>query len=281
MITVSAPAKVNLYLHVVGKRQDGYHLLDSLFAFTRDGDEIVVENSDDLTLTVTNPDLSAGEDNIVMKAARKLAQALDIEPKAAITLRKNLPVASGIGGGSSDAAATLEALQLLWGKRLKPAALHRLATELGADVPACLEKKAVAVSGIGEILTPAPALPPFAVLLVNPNKPVSTPAVFKARRPVFSKKAPLPPEAFADAGLFVRELKKRHNDLQDAACVIEPAVRDVLAALEKRDNALFSAMSGSGGTCFALFSTEENARKAAVEIAGNHPDWWVKPSVLI
>lgn len=281
MIVVSAPAKVNLYLHVVGKRNDGYHLLDSLFAFTRDGDEIAVENGDGLTLTVTDPALSAGEDNIVMKAARKLAAALNVEPKAAITLRKNLPVASGIGGGSSDAAATLEALQRLWGKRLDPAALHALAAELGADVPACLEKRAVAVSGIGEILTPAPALPPFAVLLVNPNKPVSTPAVFKSRAPVFSEKAPMPPEAFADRGAFVRELEKRHNDLQDAACRIEPAVRDVLNALKRLDGALFSAMSGSGGTCFALFPAETDARKAAAEIAAGHAGWWVKPSVLI
>lgn len=281
MITVPAPAKVNLYLHVVGKRNDGYHLLDSLFAFTRDGDEISVEPNDGLSLTVTNPALSAGEDNIVTKAARKLANALNIEPNAKIVLRKNLPVASGIGGGSSDAAATLEALQLLWKKRLEPDVLHRLATELGADVPACLEKKAVAVSGIGDILTPSPALPPFAVLLVNPNKPVSTPAVFKARRPVFSEKAPLPAEAFADAGVFIRELKKRHNDLQEAACRIEPAVRDVLTALEETPDALFSAMSGSGGTCFALFADEKAAGTAAGKIADARPDWWIKSSVLI
>lgn len=279
-VSVKAPAKVNLYLHVTGKRSDGYHLLDSLFAFAADGDVITVEPADELRLTIVGaPDLSAGEDNIVIKAARKLAAALGIEPKARIVLEKNLPVASGIGGGSTDAAATLKALQALWKKTLPDEKLYALALELGADVPSCLAGKAVQVSGVGEILTPAPEIPALPVVLVNPNKPVSTPAVFKTRKPVFSKPMPFTSDC-EDIETFVAELKKRHNDLQDAACALEPAVGEVLQALEKQRICLFSAMSGSGGTCFGLFRTPENAANAAEDIAATHPNWWVKQTAL-
>ena len=159
-VSVKAPAKINLYLHVTGKRPDGYHLLDSLFAFARDGDVITAKQADGLSLEIIGaPDLSAGEDNIVIKAARKLAAALGIEPNAHLILEKNLPIASGIGGGSTDAAAALKALQVLWKKTLPDEKLYALALELGADVPSCLAGKAVQVSGVGEILTPAPEIP--------------------------------------------------------------------------------------------------------------------------
>ena len=254
-VSVKAPAKINLYLHVTGKRPDGYHLLDSLFAFARDGDVITAKQADGLSLEIIGaPDLSAGEDNIVIKAARKLAAALGIEPNAHLVLEKNLPIASGIGGGSTDAAAALKALQVLWKKTLPDEKLYALALELGADVPSCLAGKAVQVSGVGEVLTPAPEIPALPVVLVNPNKPVSTPAVFKTRKPVFSEPMPLTQNC-ADAAEFIGELKKRHNDLQDAACALEPAVAEVLHVLENQPRCLFSAMSGSGGTCFGLFRT--------------------------
>lgn len=279
-VSVKAPAKINLYLHVTGKRPDGYHLLDSLFAFARDGDVITAKQADGLSLEIIGaPDLSAGEDNIVIKAARKLAAALGIEPNAHLVLEKNLPIASGIGGGSTDAAATLKALQVLWKKTLPDEKLYALALELGADVPSCLAGKAVQVSGVGEVLTPAPEIPALPVVLVNPNKPVSTPAVFKTRKPVFSKPMPLTQNC-ADAAEFIGELKKRHNDLQDAACALEPAVAEVLHVLENQPLCLFSAMSGSGGTCFGLFRTPENAANAAEDIAATHPNWWVKQTAL-
>ncbi len=279
-VSVKAPAKINLYLHVTGKRPDGYHLLDSLFAFAADGDVIAVEPAAELSLEIVGaPDLSAGEDNIVIKAARKLAAALGIEPNARIVLEKNLPIASGIGGGSTDAAAVLKALQLLWNKKLPDEKLYALALELGADVPSCLAGKAVQVSGVGEILTPAPKIPALPVVLVNPNKPVSTPAVFKTRKPVFSEPMPLTADC-ADADAFVAELKKRHNDLQDAACALEPAVGEVLQALEKQRICLFSAMSGSGGTCFGLFRTPKDAAQACADLTANHPNWWVKQTAL-
>lgn len=279
-VSVKAPAKINLYLHVTGKRPDGYHLLDSLFAFARDGDVITAKQADGLSLEIIGaPDLSAGEDNIVIKAARKLAAALGIEPNAHLVLEKNLPIASGIGGGSTDAAAALKALQVLWKKTLPDEKLYALALELGADVPSCLAGKAVQVSGVGEVLTPAPEIPALPVVLVNPNKPVSTPAVFKTRKPVFSKPMPLTQNC-ADAAEFIGELKKRHNDLQDAACALEPAVAEVLHVLENQPLCLFSAMSGSGGTCFGLFRTPENAANAAEDIATTHPNWWVKQTAL-
>ena len=279
-VSVKAPAKVNLYLHVTGKRPDGYHLLDSLFVFAADGDVVTAERADGLSLEIVGaPDLSAGEDNIMMKAARKLAAALGIEPDAHLILEKNLPVASGIGGGSTDAAATLKALQILWQKTLPDERLYALALELGADVPSCLAGKAVQVSGVGEILTPAPEIPALPVVLVNPNKPVSTPAVFKTRKPVFSKPMPLT-RPCADVDDFIGELKKRRNDLQDAACVLEPAVAEVLQAFENQPLCLFSAMSGSGGTCFGLFRSPADAATAAQGIAAAHPDWWVKQTAL-
>ena len=279
-VSVKAPAKINLYLHVTGKRPDGYHLLDSLFAFAQDGDVVTAEHADGLSLEIIGaPDLSAGEDNIVIKAARKLAAALGIEPNAHLILEKNLPIASGIGGGSTDAAAALKALQVLWKKTLPDEKLYALALELGADVPSCLAGKAVQVSGVGEVLTPAPEIPALPVVLVNPNKPVSTPAVFKTRKPVFSEPMPLTQNC-ADAAEFIGELKKRHNDLQDAACALEPAVAEVLHVLENQPLCLFSAMSGSGGTCFGLFRTPENAANAAEDIAATHPNWWVKQTAL-
>lgn len=279
-VSVKAPAKINLYLHVTGKRPDGYHLLDSLFAFARDGDVITAKQADGLSLEIIGaPDLSAGEDNIVIKAARKLAAALGIEPNAHLVLEKNLPIASGIGGGSTDAAAALKALQVLWKKTLPDEKLYALALELGADVPSCLAGKAVQVSGVGEVLTPAPEIPALPVVLVNPNKPVSTPAVFKTRKPVFSEPMPFTSDC-EDIETFVAELKKRHNDLQDAACALEPAVAEVLHVLENQPLCLFSAMSGSGGTCFGLFRTPENAANAAEDIAATHPNWWVKQTAL-
>ena len=240
-------------------------LLKLMDAFAADGDVITVEPADELRLTIVGaPDLSAGEDNIVIKAARKLAVALGIEPKARIVLEKNLPVASGIGGGSTDAAATLKALQVLWKKTLPDEKLYALALELGADVPSCLAGKAVQVSGVGEILTPAPEIPALPVVLVNPNKPVSTPAVFKTRKPVFSKPMPFTSDC-EDIETFVAELKKRHNDLQDAACALEPAVAEVLHVLENQPLCLFSAMSGSGGTCFGVFKTDRDASSCLCE----------------
>ena len=276
-ISVKAPAKVNLYLHVTGRRDDGYHLLDSLFVFTADGDVVSVQKSDTLSLKIIGPyaeSLSVGEENSVLKAARLLADVCAVPAKAAITLEKNLPVASGIGGGSADAAAALKALIRLWNLTISPACLHETALKLGADVPSCLAAKPVQVSGIGEILTPAPELPALFLVLVNSNRPVFTPAVFKTRKPFFSKPAPFT-EKMTDFDAFVRALSDRGNDLGEAACKIEPSVGEVLEALRSDPLCRLARMSGSGGTCFGLFPSADEASLCCRNIREKHPDWWV------
>ncbi len=276
IISVKAPAKINLYLHITGRREDGYHLLDSLFVFAKDGDVIHVRSSDRLSLKITGAyakNLSEEDDNIVLKAARLLAESCHQEPVAEIVLEKNLPVSAGIGGGSSDAAATLKALLRLWNKRISDRELKEIALRLGADVPSCLAAKPVQVSGIGEILTPAPELPDLHMLLVNPNRPVSTPAVFKARGKNFSEPFPFT-RKMTDFASFVRELSYRHNDLSQAACQIEPSVFDVLEELGSDPLCRLARMSGSGGTCFGIFSNCFDASLCCHRIQKKHPDWW-------
>ena len=276
VVSVQAPAKVNLYLHVTGRRPDGYHLLDSLFVFTTDGDVIRVCDDEKLSLKITGAyagALAGENDNIVLKAARMLAQAGGVSPNAGITLEKNLPVASGIGGGSADAAATLKALSQLWRLNVPADELQKIALNLGADVPSCLASEAVQVSGIGDVLTPAPRLPELFILLVNPNKPVSTPAVFKSRRPVFSEAAPFTRDV-AGFDEFISALEQRRNDLCEAACRLEPDVGKVLQSLSGEPHCRLARMSGSGGTCFGLFSSFSDAAACCEKIRSIHPEWW-------
>ena len=189
-LRLRARAKVNLYLQVTGKRPDGYHELDSLMVFPDVGDELSLERATELSLEVDGPFAAAleaeGPDNLVLRAARALGALAGGGQGARLRLTKNLPVAAGIGGGSADAAAALRGLVRLWGLEVPEARLQALALELGADVPPCLESRPVFARGIGEILTPAPSLPPFWMVLVNPGVPVQTPAVFKARQGAFS-----------------------------------------------------------------------------------------------
>ena len=280
---VLAPAKVNLYLHVVGQRPDGYHQLDSLFVFADCGDVVRVFPAETLTLEITGP-FSAGlpvsEDNTVLKAARALVQALNVPAAAGIVLEKNLPVASGIGGGSSDAAAVLKALSKLWGRSLPEPELSALALSVGADVPACLKGKAVCVSGIGEILTEAPPLPELTAVLVNPNRPVSTPAVFRKRSGEFSAPAPID-EAPADVRGFITELKRRRNDLAAAAEALEPSVSEVLAALRACPGCALARMSGSGGTCFGIFEKESDRGTCVERLRRKYPFWWIQSAKLL
>lgn len=276
-IRVEAPAKVNLYLHVVGRRSDGYHLLDSLVVFPAIGDRIEVEPADALSLTVTGPfaaAVPADDDNLVLRAARMLASAADPTQGAHIRLIKRLPAASGIGGGSADAAATLRALKRLW--QIDPAAvdLERVALALGADVPMCLAGRTVFVSGIGERLSQAPPLPPFALLLANPGVGVSTPAVFAARKGPFSHAAPFA-ETPPDVASLARLLAARDNDLGVAAEALAPEIGRVRAALAATPGALLARMSGSGATCFALYAARDQAEAARSLLAARYPGWWL------
>jgi 4-diphosphocytidyl-2-C-methyl-D-erythritol kinase len=283
MITVFAPAKLNLSLHVVGRRPDGYHLLDSLVVFAGVGDTLDLSEAADLRLEVTGPTanlIPTEGENIVLKAARLLAEAAGINRGAAIRLTKRLPVAAGIGGGSADAAAALKGLMRLWGVTLPDDRLRALALAIGADVPVCLGGIPTRMSGIGEVLEPAPALPPAWLVLVNPMVPLHTPAVFKARTGPFSAADPLthPP---IDAVALAAELAARRNDLTPAAVSIEPVVGEILAELAAGPGCLLSRMSGSGATCFGLYAGQAEAESAAARLRTTRPGWWIAPAALL
>jgi len=273
-LTQAAPAKVNLYLHVTGRRADGYHLLDSLVVFAGIGDVLQAAPSDTLSLRIEGPfaaGLADEPDNLVLRAARALAVAAGVPAKARLVLRKNLPVASGIGGGSADAAAALRLLGRLWNLRLDTTAMERLALELGADVPVCLAACPARMSGIGEQLAEAPRLPDCGILLVNPGVAVATADIFRARRGAWSSPAPLP-GSWPDAASLADHLRQLHNDLEPSAVALQPVIGNVLATLTGLSGCHLARMSGSGATCFGLFDTPEIAARAAAQIG--HPGWW-------
>ncbi len=277
-----ARAKINLYLHVTGRRADGYHLLDSLIAFADIGDEIACSPSPDLSLAIQGPfadALSAGEDNLVMRAARRLRAACGGASGAAIALDKVLPVASGIGGGSADAAAALRALMELWDVKLDEPELARIGLGLGADVPVCLFGRPAFVSGIGEAVELAPALPPAWLVLVNPGSPLATADVFRARTEPFSAPARWP-DAPADASELARLLSARDNDLAAPARALMPVIGEVETALSRQAGCLLARLSGSGATCFGLFAGDGPALAAAKTIKSARPGWWVAPCAL-
>ncbi len=273
-LSTFAPAKINLHLHVVGRRDDGYHLLDSLVVFAEVGDRLSVSAGSELSLTVTGPfaaGLAVEPDNLVLRAAHGLADLAGIRASGALVLEKNLPVASGIGGGSADAAATLRLLCRFWG--IAPE-LNGLARTLGADVPVCLLGQPALMSGVGEILLPAPPLPQVGLVLVNPGVTVSTPGVFQARSGGgFSEVACFPRGGWGDTFALATDLRGLRNDLQAAACSIAPAIGDVLVVLSSMPGCLLARMSGSGATCFGLFTSAGAAREAAVGIT--REGWWV------
>jgi 4-diphosphocytidyl-2-C-methyl-D-erythritol kinase len=267
-----ARAKVNLWLNVVGRRADGLHLLDSLVAFTDLADQLEAVPADRLSLAIDGPlaPALAGEvDNLVLKAARLLADRGAVAPRAALRLTKRIPVAAGLGGGSADAAAALGALVELWRLAMPVEELFDLAARLGADVPMCLAGRAVLASGVGERLVPAPPLPACAILLVNPGTPLPTVDVFRQRTGAFSSPAPLK-HPWTDVRSFAAALAERGNDLTVAAVALRPVIADVLAAL-RATGALHVAMSGSGATCFALFETSAEAERAATTLPAA---WW-------
>jgi len=278
-----APAKVNLSLRVTGRRADGYHELDSLIAFADFGDRITVAPAPELSLAIEGPFASLlrdEPDNLVLRAARRLAHHAGVPPEARIVLDKRLPVAAGIGGGSADAAATLAALVELWGLDLDAAALGGLALALGADVPICLHGRAAFVGGIGEAIVPAPPLPPAWLVLVNPGTPLSTAAVFQTGPAIATEAPPRWTDAPADAVALARRLAASANDLEPPARRICPEIDEVLARLVALPGALLARMSGSGATCFGLFATRETADQAAAALATARPDWWVRAARL-
>lgn len=275
-----AHAKVNLWLNVVGRRADGYHLLDSLVAFVDLADTVEAQPSDRLSLEVMGPESAAlaGEgDNLVLKAARLLAERAGVPPLAALRLVKHIPVAAGLGGGSADAAAALRALADLWRLALPDEVLFDIAGSLGADVPMCLAGRTALATGVGECLHPAPYLPPLAILLVNPGVTLPTREVFSARRGPFSAARPVQPR-WRDMPELVANLAERGNDLTEAAISLQPAVAEVLGFLRQGGEAHYAAMSGSGATCYALYDTIAAARRAAASVPGR---WWHHAGVFV
>lgn len=294
MLAAIARAKLNLALHITGIRPDGYHLLSSVVAFANYGDRIEVSPAEALSLHISgefSQQLPGRvEDNLIWKAAARLRDAMGITGGAAIHLQKNLPVASGIGGGSSDAAAAALLLHDLWQLDLSRDGLAELLLPLGADIPMCLYGAPVLVEGIGEQVTPIYGLPPFGVVLVNPGVAVSTPEVFALYDSLrhCEEAKPTKQSSLADSGLlrFARNdepdwlelLRQCHNALQEPAGKLAPVIDDVLAELESAPECLLARMSGSGATCFGLFATEEQAIVAAARIRAHYPHWWVQAS---
>lgn len=277
-VTELARAKVNLHLHVLGRRADGLHLLDSLVVFPDLGDLLEVEPADRLSLSVAGPfadQLGAGDDNLVLRAAEALAARAFAGrgPGAAIRLTKSLPVASGIGGGSADAAATLRALARLWGVQMQQSDWARLALGLGADVPVCLgSPRPMRMGGIGDDLRPAPGLPPFWLVLANPGTPVPTAEVFRRLCRRDGAPAEPPTGGFADAAALADWLRCTCNMLEAPAEAVSPSVATLRGALAGASGCLLARMSGSGATCYGLFADAAPALAAAemLRLQG----WW-------
>jgi 4-diphosphocytidyl-2-C-methyl-D-erythritol kinase len=276
-IRVFAPAKINLFLHVGEKRASGYHALQSLMAFADVGDELAIEPASDLSLSIEGPFAGAltGEaDNIVLKAARALAQKAGVAANANITLTKNLPVASGLGGGSTDAAAALRGLCKLWRVNLTEADLQSIAISLGSDVPVCLKGRPCWVEGAGEKLTVIPIFPLLHVVLVNPGVAVSTAEAYRTAQ-TKSGTGQEHSATFRDANALIAFLETVHNDLEEPAFRLAPIVHDVINALCEEQATLLARMSGSGATCFGLYGSADAAREVAAKISKAHPGWWV------
>lgn len=279
MIEVFAPAKINLTLHVTGRRADGYHLLDSLVVFGAAGDRLSFRDADRLSLTVTGPNAAGvptDERNLVLQAAK----LLDPTRGAEITLEKHLPHGGGIGGGSADAAAAIRGLCELWDM---PQPDIQKALSLGADIPVCLQGTApIFMSGIGEVLRPAPKLPPLWLVLVNPRIAVSTAEVFTLLGEMQGTDNPAmdPLDEPLTIDTFLVWLSGQRNDLTQCAAELAPEIMQILATFWNMESCADADMSGSGSTCRGVFETEAQARAAAEQFTHDHPDWWVEVSPI-
>ncbi len=285
---IDAPAKINLTLHVTGQRDDGYHMLDSLVVFADVGDELRMQPANGFTVSIEGPEAAGvppDADNLVLKVAR----LFDDVAGASFRLTKNVPVASGIGGGSADAAAAFRGMMCLRsglkpGDRVPPGLFHSASASrllaLGADIPACITSEAVRMQGIGELLTSLRDLPRLSAVLVNPGRPVSTPAIFRALEQKCNPPMPDTLPRFRGVPEFASWLAQQRNDLEPAAVTLEPAISVVLAALSGLDGCLLARMSGSGATCFGLFEDRQAADDAARALRATQPGWWVRSARL-
>jgi len=273
----TAPAKINLFLHITGKRGDGYHLLDSLVVFAKDlSDTVTIEASDSFSFTASGEFAHAvPEDNLVTRAAKSIANATGRSLNIKIHLEKNIPAGAGLGGGSADAAATVRGLEKFWDLALDTKTRDEILLSLGADVPACYHAKACRFSGIGEMIDDVPALPALPVLVIWPSAHSDTKAVFAGRSGDFSPHAAVP-AAFANTDDFIAFLKTTRNDLTEAAVAMQPVVGDALEFMAARSGCVLARMSGSGSAVFGIFSTVEAQDEALSACRHTHPSWFTR-----
>ncbi|MFL2769617.1 MAG: 4-(cytidine 5'-diphospho)-2-C-methyl-D-erythritol kinase [Rhodospirillaceae bacterium] len=285
---IQAAAKVNLTLHITGKRNDGLHLLESLVGFTSITDQITLTEASATSVTVFGPEaetLLNEKYNLAERAADLAREQTKSLKGVRISLEKNIPVAAGMGGGSADAAAVLRGCLRMWGETEIYDLNNRSLVELlGADIPACRYGRAAWVSGVGELIKPAPQFPTLWMVLVNPRIPISTSAVFRSfagrlRKAEFIDDAgPAWPISTSD---FIDYLAERENSLSEVAMSIAPIISAVIQVLQEAPHCLMARMTGTGPTCFGLFATEQKAKNAAQIIANAEPDWWVRPTLLL
>ncbi|MBH9982103.1 4-(cytidine 5'-diphospho)-2-C-methyl-D-erythritol kinase [Bartonella sp. B10834G6] len=280
--TIVTPIKINLALHVVGERNDGYHLLDSLVCFSFEGDVLSYKTAKTNSFSIVGPQsvaLPADANNLVSRARDVFVKKFPLKAEPCqLILEKNLPIASGIGGGSGDAAGVFALLKQQWQIEASDQELFELGLTLGADVPMCLSaflnRQSLRVSGIGEKLQPVDCCR-IPMVLVNHGQSISTPEIFK----LLGNKKSLPLDInfakLANLYSLVNELKKTHNDLYECACLLAPELDDVLEILDG-NGALLSRMSGSGATCFGIYENIKRAEEAASKIKSQQPDWFVK-----
>ena len=277
-IKESARAKINLFLHIGDKRADGFHPLQSLAVFTGLGDALAAEAASELSLKIDGPfakGLEAERDNLVLRAARALGGQ-----GAALTLTKNLPVASGIGGGSADAAAALRGLNALWTCGKDVSGLQDIAATLGSDIPVCVGSTPCFMEGRGEILRSPESMPRLPLLLVNPKVAVPTKDVFGGLQGRSGVDMALPRGRFRDTADLLRFLETTRNDLEAPALQIQPVIGEVLTAIAALPGALFTRMSGSGATCFGIFADDDCCARAAQILKDAAPGWWVAPTFV-
>ncbi|MBL4601205.1 MAG: 4-(cytidine 5'-diphospho)-2-C-methyl-D-erythritol kinase [Emcibacteraceae bacterium] len=280
-----AAAKINLDLRITGRRDDGYHHLDSIVVFTDVGDEVYAEKSDELSLEISGPfadGFKTTDGNLILQAAKTLCHEANVEPTIKFRLVKNLPLSSGIGGGSSDGAAAMKLVQDILNLKIDEKKLNEIALKIGADVPVCLRSKASHMCGIGDELNDIKLAPGIHMLLVNPGISVSTPEIFRkyaASNVSFDKKRQ-PFTGQIHLPLMIDILKSSRNSLQQAACSINNEISDVLIALGNTDGALLSRMSGSGATCYSLYENFDQCVVAAKKISELNKKWWVKEAII-
>jgi len=281
-----ARAKVNLTLHVLGKRPDGYHELESLVVFAGLCDRVSFTPAPSDSLTLDGPfEQAVDGENLVLKAKKAAALWLGRDIHGHFRLTKNIPVAAGLGGGSSDAAATIRLLFETYRGGAAVSSFAERAATVGADVPVCLHHRAAWMRGLGEQVTPVPFVGELPAVLVNPRIKLSTADVFRRlAAPPYqrggSSHEPLSRDDFSSPEAAAVWLEKGRNDLEAPAIALEPAVRTVLDSLRRESGCLLARLSGSGPTCFGLFHSPEAATEAASSLSKAQPSWWVTPTVL-